>query len=399
MPATLATLDAVTKEIYEGSLREQLNNDVKTLRRIEKTSDGVTKVGGRYVTFPIHTRRNTGIGARAENEALPVAGNQGTAAARVPLKYQYGAVQLTGQTIDLIETDYQAFISAMDLEMDGLRTDLAIDLNRQVYGDGLGTLATLTANTVTANTVTVDNVRLLQLGEYVDIMNGAAVAVAGRYITAINSTTKVVTLDGAAFSANTGYYLVRKGNYNKEWTGFAKIVSDTGVLHNIDPAVEPTWTASVNHNSGVNRAVSESLFTVMSDTITSRGGKGATVIFYTLGIRRAYAALLQAQRQFVNTRDFNGGFTGLGFATDEGEIPMVTDVMAPPNTAWFIDEREISLFREKDWSWMDRDGSKWQRKIDSAGEYDAYGARLYQYSELGTHRRNAHGVIKDITEA
>lgn len=400
MPTTLATLDAVTKEVYEGSLREQLNNEVKTLRRIEKTSDGTTtETGGRYVTFPIHTRRNTGIGARSEGEPLPVAGNQGTAAARVGLKYQYGAVQLTGQAIELIDKNYQAFISAMDLEMDGLRRDLAIDLNRQVYGDGTGALATLTANTAAANTITVDDVRLLQLGMKVDLNTGSTTDTAGRLITAINTATKVVTLDGAAFSAATGDIVLRTGNYDREWTGFKKIVSDSGVLFNIDPAVEPVWKAQVNHNSGVNRAVSESLFTTMADNIYESGGGNPTVIFYTVGIRRAYAALLQAQRQYVNTKTFTGGFEGLGFVTDNGEIPMVTDYMAPKNTAWFINEKEIKLYRTHDWSWMDRDGSKWKQKTDSNGEYDAWGARLYQYSELGTGRRNTHGVIKDITEA
>src|ERR671931_385929 len=138
MGATMSTISALTKEIYEGTLRKQLNDDTVALKRLQRTSEGVTsEVGGKYVTFPIHTTRNAGIGARLENEQLPTAGQQGTAAARVSLKYLYGRVRLTGQTMELAEKNVQAFTSALDLEMNGLKRDLAKDLNRQVYGDGI----------------------------------------------------------------------------------------------------------------------------------------------------------------------------------------------------------------------------------------------------------------------
>jgi hypothetical protein len=50
--------------------------------------------------------------------------------------------------------------------------------------------------------------------------------------------------------------------------------------------------------------------------------------------------------------------------------------------------------RKRDWAWMDRDGSMWSRVADT----DAYEARIYQYSEIGTYRRNAHAVMTGIAE-
>ena len=131
----------------------------------------------------------------------------------------------------------------------------------------------------------------------------------------------------------------------------------------------------------------------MADDIRVNGGE-TSVIFTSLGVRRAYANLLMQQRQFVNTKEFDGGFGGIGFITDKGEIPIVTDAFAPPSSAWFINEKDIKLYREDDWSFMDMDGSKWAR----VPGYDAYGATLYQYSELGASRRNSHGKITNITE-
>lgn len=403
MPATTATVSGILKEVYEGRLREQLNDDNVALKRVEKTSEGTTRnVGGRYVTFPIHTRRNTGIGARQEMEALPLPGQQGAAAATLKLKYLYGSVELSGQVLELVNTDIQAFTSALDFEMDGLRRDLAKDLNRQVYGDGKGTIATV-RTAVTSTTIPVDRANLFHVGELVDVITlPNTVAVAGRTVDAVDLTAgaNTITLSGAAITSVVGQIIVRNGNgpvdatLNREWTGFAAIIANTGVLYGLNPATEPVWKSEVDSNGGTLRALSEGLMTTMADRIRTNGGK-VTAIFTTLGVRRAYFNLLSAQRTFQNVKEFTGGFTGLGFTTDRGEIPIVVDTDAPPSTMIFVNEDEIKLYRTHDWSWMDRDGSKWERKTG----YDAYSATLYQYSELGTHRRNTHGVIKDIQEA
>lgn len=398
MPASLATLTNITKEIYEGDIREQLNNDVLTLRRIEKTSRGTTKVGGRYVTFPIHTKRNSGIGARLELEALPAAGQQGHESARVGLRYLYGAVELSGQAIKLIDEDYQAFQSSMEIELTGIKRDLARDMNRQVYGNGDGTIATLSAVAAAATVITVDRPDLVDVGMIVDFVEAGVVENVGLTVLDVDVAASTVTLSAAVSGASGAGRLTRKGSSNvggqREWTGLGAIVGNTGTLYNINSATVPVWRSVVNINGGVPTAVSETMFTKMADDIRANGGN-TSVIFTSLGVRRAYANLLTQQRQFVNTKEFTGGFGGIAFITDKGEIPIVTDVYAPPSTAWFLNEKELTLYRENDWEFMDMDGSKWARKTG----FDAYEGTLYQYSELGTGRRNSHGKITNIIEA
>lgn len=399
MPATLATVASILKEVYEPQIQAQLNDDAVTLKRIEKSAEGIThEVNGRYVTFGIKTRRNSGIGARNENEALPKAGQQGYAAARVGLKYLYGAISITGQTIDLANDNFQAFTSALDGEVEGIKTDLTKDLNRGVYGDGLGTVATVVADTG-VNLFSVVDTMYVQLGEMIDVFDatGVTVRISNRQVTAINVATGVLTYDGAdGVGIVATDIVVRTGNVSREWTGLKKIVSDVGVLYNVDPAVEPVWKSSVD-TSGANRALSEGLMINMADSIRAVGGK-TTVIFQNLGVRRAYFNLLVAQRAFTNTKEFAGGFSGLSFVTDSGEIPVVIDIDAPKNKQFFLNEKAFTLYRQKDWSWLDRDGSMWQRKIDTTGTYDAWEAYLHQYSELGCHRRNSQGYIDKITE-
>src|SRR4030095_6795684 len=320
MPATLATVAVLLKEIYEPTMRKQLNDETVALRRVERSSDGIeTTVGGRYVTFPIKTRRNSGIGARNEIEALPAPGQQGNAAGRVGLKYLYGGVLLSGQTFELADKNYQSFVSVLEQELDGLKTDLSKDQNRQVYGDGSGAVAVVTTAGTTVNTLTVGSVIYAQMDEQIDLIDGTTlgnptptVKISNRKITGINNATKVITFDGAAASSAIGDIMVRTGSVNREWTGFAKIISNTGTLYNIDPNVEPVWKAEVNSNSGTNRALSEGLMIDMVDRIRTNGSK-TTAIFSNLGVRRSYWNLLVQQRQYVNTKEFTGGFNGLAF--------------------------------------------------------------------------------------
>lgn len=401
MPATLTTVNAILKEVYEPKLRNQLQNEVVALKRIERSSEGVVSdVGGKYVTFPLKVRRNAGLGARNEMEALPTPGQQGYAAARVSLRYLYGGVRLSGQTFELATKNYQAFASALEQEMEGLTDDLLKDCNRQVYGTGSGAVATASAATTATNTFPAATAMYAQLGMQVDIIDGTTlgsatptVKASNRQVTAIDTTTGVITFDGAAISTAVGDILVRTGNVNREWSGFGAIVANTGTFQNVDPAVEPTWKSVIDSNGGTNRAISEGLLTLNADRVRANGGK-VTAMFSNLGVRRAYANLLTQQRRYTNTSTFEGGFSGLAFTTDTGDIPFVVDVEAPNNRIYGINEKEITIYREADWEFMDRDGSKWQRVIG----YDAYEAMMYQYSQIGTHRRNTHFLISDITE-
>jgi hypothetical protein len=406
MPTTLATIESYLKEVYQGRIREQLNDEIVALKRITRSGAGVTnEVGGKYVTFPIHTRRNSGIGSRFESEALPTPGQQGHAAARVGLKYAYGGVQLTGQAISLSDTDAKAFAKALDNEVEGLKNDLMKDMNRQVYGSGNGAIGVATgANT--GATVPVADARLFQVGMVVDTQTGTTVDNTGLVVASVSlavgaNTVTFTTTPGTAIASAD--IIVRKGSGiaaggTKELTGLAAIVSDSGTLYNIDPTVEAEWKATVDANGGTPRALSESLMIKMTDAIRTKGGS-TTLILQSLGVRRAYFNLLSQLRQTVNTQEFTGGFSGLAFTTDRGEIPVVADTDAPLNTQWFINEDALTYYRDEEWHFLDKDGSMWKQVRDSNGDYDAYYARMVEYHELGTDRRNSHGVIRDITEA
>jgi hypothetical protein len=392
MPATLTTVNQITKEIYEGKIQNQLQDEAVGFKRIEKTSDGVTdEVGGKFVTFPIKVKRNHGIGYRNELEILPAAGQQGYESVRIGLKYGYGRVRLTGQTIKLAAKNYQAFANAMDLEMNGIKADIAKDTNRIFYGDGRGTLATTTAAS-TGNVLTVASTKYMELDMQIDIVApDGTVRGANRKVTAVGDTT--ITFDGAAVgTVAAGDLVVRQGNFGREPHGLASLVTDTGVLFNVDPTLVPQWKATRDTNGGVNRALSEGMLITNTDKVRVKGGK-TSLILAGLGVRRAYFNLLSQQRRYTNTKEFAGGMQGLAFHNGR-EIPFVDDPDMPDNMIYGLDEDTFKIYRESPWSWMDQDGSIWKWVDD----FDAYQALMVQYWELGINRRNANFVITDVSE-
>ena len=398
MAATLATIEPYLKEVYTGKIRRQLNEEITTLKRIERSGRGVSsETNGKYVTFPIHTRRNAGLGSRNEMDPLPVPGQQGYASARLALKSAYGGFQITGQTIEQADTDSKAFAKSIDEEIERLKVDVKKDMNRQVYGTGSGAISTATG-AATGNVIPVVDARLFQMGEQIDIITlPSTVSIANRTVTGISVANKTITISGAAPTTTAGMVITRQGSFGKEITGFAAIVDDSSVVYNINPAVEPEWTAEVDSNGGTPRAMSEQIMVQMADRIRVRGGK-TTVIFQSLGVRRAYWNLLSQLRTIVNEQEFKGGFKGLAFTTDAGEIPVVADVDAPLGTQWFMNEDALTLYRDREWDWLDRDGSMFKQVRDTNGVYDAWYAHLVERHELGTDRRNTHGKITNIIE-
>ena len=399
MGSTLASIDATLKEVYEGDVRRQLMDETVALKRVTRSSDGVSnETNGKYVTFPVHVRRNGGLGSRNESEALPAAGQQGYAAARLALKSDYLGIELTGHSIDMSDTNPKAFAKSLDEEMERGRTDFKKDLNRQIYGNGSGAITTVRA-VVTSTTIPVVDARLFWVGSHViDVVTAPSTVVASaRTVTARDLTpgANTITVSGAAITTVVGQLITLKDSVNREITGLGAIIANSGVLYNINPATEPEWTSEVDSNGGTPRALSEGLMLRLVDRVRSRGGK-TTAVLTDDGSFRAYWALLSQLRGFTNTQDFSGGYKGLSFSAGASEIPVVSDFDAPLGVMHFINEDDITFYRDEDIHWLDRDNAILKQKVDASGRYDIWQAHMVERHELGIGRRNTHAKLADI---
>ena len=87
--------------------------------------------------------------------------------------------------MELADKNYQAFASALDQEMKGLKDDLLKDQNRQVYGDGSGAVATV-ATAGTVNNIVTQTAQWAQLGMQVDVIDGTTLGNANPTVKASN---------------------------------------------------------------------------------------------------------------------------------------------------------------------------------------------------------------------
>lgn len=403
MPATLTTVNGILKEVYEGTVTDQLDENAVALKRIERSSDGIFDTpGGKYVVFPLHTQRNSGISYRAENVQLGPAGQQGYAQAQELLKYGYGRIKVTGQTIALAKTNPQAFINALDGEMEGLKRDLTKDCNRIAWGESVsfgtsgktGGITVLTAISTASTTVTAPT-QLLQIGELIDICLAATgVPVAGgTALTIVSITSATAFVVSAAVTAAVGDFVTRNGNAGNEPYGFSNLISAVGTVHNINSA-----TAGNEYWRSISDAATTTLLETamikMMDDIKTKSGGSPTVIFTSLGVRRSYFNLLTSLRRYNEPKQFDGGLVGLAFMY-EGNLPLIADPDAPAKSMYFVDEKEIKIYRDRDWYWEDIDGSV----LKYVHDFDVFEALMKQYWQIVTHKRSAHGRFTNITEA
>lgn len=399
MSATLTTVNGILKEVYEGGINNQLSDERVTLKRIERTSEGTgtDAVGGKYVTFPVRTGRNHGISYRSENVQLAPAGRQGLKAATEQLAYGYGRVRLTGQLIALAESNTQAFASAMDTEMDGLKNDLGRDENRIAYGHvdaavASGILARVTANSA-STTITVDSTQYIEEGMVIDVSAAGTPVSGGTSVTVTGILTATTfTVGTAVAGAVIGNYISRTGNYNKEPNGLNKIVDSTGAVHGLDPATTPAWKS---YEDSTTTTLTELAMIKSVDEMKRVSGGTTSVIFCSLGVRRAYFNLLTSLRRYNEPKNWAGGLVGLSFMHGEKDIPVIADRDCPDKSMFGLDESQLKIWKDKDWYWEDRDGSvlKW------VTDYDAFEGLMKQYWQIGTHKRNAHWKMTNLTES
>lgn len=411
-------------KIVYGDLHEQLRDKNPALQFIEASASHITQ-NGKQVQFDTHVGRNSGIGARGLRENLPSAGAQKYKQANLYLKNLYGTIEVDGQLFEQAAENYQAFINVVDAEIKGLKRDLAQDLNRQVYGDGTGKVATVASTPTVAGQIVVDSTNWLVEGQVISIRTSAG---ASKTAVTGDGSTGTVPLMVSAIISNTIFSVVKltngavptvtelattwaiastdiilRGsadgagastfvdNYNKEWTGLGAIVKATGSLHDIDPATTPVWAAKEYTSVGT---LTELGLIQTVQAVDKKGGD-VDVFLASPGVFNAYWNLLTGLRRFNDGVALTGGQRSFNFTAAGKDISFVSDFAAPTGTLYALSSKELVLNRKKDWSWMDRDGSMWTRSNNT----DAYKAVLYQYSELGTYRRNAHAVMSGITEA
>ncbi len=397
MSLTMTTADAALKEDYQPAIREQINNAFKVLMQIERNSEDVE---GRRAVLSLHVSRNAGAGARGEGGTLPTAGSQGYAEERVPLRYNYGSIKLSGPVIRAMKSDKGSFTRAIESESKGIVNDVKRDVNRQIMGTSNGVIAqcAVTSASTTVNLTSATAVQLRQLAEAMLIDIGTVASptgvVSGRSITSVGTTSFVIS--GAAVTTAITDFVFRSGaggdgSAQKELTGLQTIVDSAGTVFNVNPSTVPVWASTETASVGL---ISDLKFEQALHAVEIAGQSTVDLIITTDGVSRSYASSLQAQKRFANTQELKGGYKAITVQAGGGEVPLMWDRDCPSGIAFGLTTQHVKQHEMSDWEFMQEDNAVLSRV---SGE-DAYGATLFKYHEVTTDKRNAHFKMTGITE-
>jgi hypothetical protein len=414
MSLDFTAASAALKEDYQPAIREQVNNQIMLLNQIETNTDDVE---GEEAVLSLHTGRNSGVGARAEGGTLPTAGSQAYTKARIPVKFNYGRIKVSGPIIEGMKSNRGSFTRAVDSEAKGIVTDLKRDVNRQCYTPSNGVIATVVS--VSTNTITFGTeaeVRRLEVGNLYDFYDGDFAADDTNVtLESVNISAKTATFDGLS-GVDAGDWVVNAGvtmggaavtskateDATREIHGLEDIITNgtgTGAtdglahpwLHGIDGTATSRWQS---YESDVSAAPTDSVFEEALNEVELASGEQAGLVITSHKAARAYAATLKAQKRFSNSVELKGGFSAITVQTaGQGEVPLWAERDCLDDVAFLVNTECITHWVMSDWSFMDRDGSVLSRVANE----DAYEATLYKYHEIGTDARNRHGVLTGLT--
>lgn len=396
MGLSVANAQDILKEDYKDDIREQLNNQFFLLETATQNSDDVE---GIEAVLSTHMSRNRGVGARGELGTLPTAGQQGYKKSRIPLKYNYGAIKVSGPVLKAARSDRGSFTRALDSEVTGIVRDLKRDVNRQCWTLETGQIA-LTTGAGSATTVTVASVgqaRRFEPGYRYDQVEAATDLVVRTFdLTSVDLVTGALTYVLVATGSGTGAAgnrIVNSGvtpSGNDEITGLEQIVAATGTLFSIDPVSYPRWTSFTRVVSGL---PTDTVFEAAMDEVNLRTGSDINAIVSSYEVSRTYAATMKAQRRYTGQEALMGGFSGVSVTTPRGKVFLRTERDCEVDQAFGLTTSALIHYYASDWEFMDEDGNM---LIRSSGQ-DAYEATLFRYDELSTDQRNAHFKLTSLT--
>ena len=316
MTTSIANLNAILQNDYLPGFKNQLNEELsyfyKLMEKNTKPSMGANS------TFLVTYGRSGGIGSRAELGALPTANAASRLQVNVVPKNLLARIALSERLIRSGATG-ASFVDVLDLEMKEIFRDAKDNLNRQMFGDGTGTLALCTAIEAIGETViAVSDTRYFAEGMAIDTVDAGAVPPVaeniGHTITVVNEAANTITVTPALTGATAvNDFIVISGSYNLEITGLNAIMTPNNTIYGVNRANNTWFNPGLINANGV--ALDDELMEQAVQRVDLKSGKKPEVI---IAGYRAYRVLKNYLAQFQRYNEMTTRY-------DAGHVTMSYD--------------------------------------------------------------------------
>lgn len=389
---TMSSADNALKTLYLGVVTEQINTNANPL--LAKIKQSESDVWGKEIKRLAQYGVNGGVGAGTETGTLPSAAGNNYEQFTLTLKNLYGSIELSDKAIRASENNAGAFVNLLNAEMEGLLKAASFNFGRMLYGDGSGTLTTVSA--VSGNNVTVASVKNLVEGMVIDFRAAADGSIltgsGGRRITSIDRANKVVTVSGTALDSSVvvaNSLITVQGSYNQEITGLGAIFKSSGDLYGLSRSTHKWLVPYMKTSVG---SITESVIQTAIDYLEENAGSNVNFIVCSSGVKRAFMNHLATYKRNTDYMELAGGFKALSY----NGIPIVSDRFCPEGTMFLLNTDDFTLHQLCDWKWLEGEDGKVLKQI--AGT-PSYSATLVKYADLICAKPCGQAMLTGITEA
>lgn len=406
--ADTSNLSDLLKEVYDPVIEQQQNLEAFTWNEFD---NGDAELGGQgWVFSTIMGGNQEGIATRPESGTLPSAGHQRYVQGLIYWANCYGAFELTGQAIEAAKRNVEAFANSKTEEIEGLTRDVMKDMNRQVYGDGLGTLALVSeAASSGSNPFFVQDGQYLRVNMIIDVLDAGTPGTKNvdsqtipSLTAAPNATYPYRVQVGSLTIANAlaaGDIVVREntrdaatGLIGYDIEGIGAIADDgTAVTTylNISRSTYNLWKGHLLDNGGTERNLTLDLMQQLEDQIFLAANKRPDWVRMNLGQRRKFFDLVGPDKRYM-TGDIDGGYERLKY----NGLTLTIDVDHPHGEITMLTKSTIKKYALRKFGLLDFDGLV----LRQVSGQDVWRGYVGTYANLGCKRPNCNGRLTDLVE-
>lgn len=402
----MATLDttsaaAILKEYYSKQRVEQLTyKDAPLYAMLAKHKDFF----GSSYPLPLRLTNPQGASATFSNAQ----------AQKQPSSYKkfqltrvkdYSLASIETEAMLASESNPGAFLQLATAEIDGALETMKRRLGWAIYGDGSGSIGTVSAepavDTTTVITLSdVEDIVKFEVGQTVQVRSGATVrlfdtGVSSGLVSKVNRDSGVVTINTAytangTIAANDTINIV--GDYNAKISGLAAWVPSTApgatAFFSVDRSVDATRLGGVRVTS-TGKPIEEALI----DAARRVGREGIGNPDYVFSGFSRYASLEKSLGSKIRYKDVEVagiGFRGIEISGPQGTMTVLPDRDCPEDKMYMLDMSSWGLYSLKEpIMLLDQDGNKMLRESTA----DALEIRVGGYFQMGCVSPGSNAVL------
>lgn len=409
--STMTEYADLAKDYFTNVYVKMVNPDVPLKAQFGKLENAV--FAGKSWIFGVKLQNGGGSANAGARKTLPAADegvfDQGTAG----LVRTYTRMAIDNLATEVTKRDIGAFRSAFAETMSDRLIAHDLEVNRQLYCNADGKLATTDATGASSTSQALlsgsdygvtnggNAARHIYVGDAIEFLRAdGTTSIGKRTVTAVDHSTETITVDSTidTTGAAAGGFITRctadtLNTVAGEANGLLASVKDSVTFEGI-PATYQGWKSIRFHNSGVLRAISDSLVMQTIETTRSRSRLVPDMAITQPGIVLKYSEIfLPLRRLDGQDVQLKGGYKPLAAIIHAGgAIPVIGDMDAPDGRMFFLNTGAFRMADLVGTGWAAEDGTQFVRISDQDG-VEGY---IRKYWNLITIQRNANAVIEDL---